>query len=747
MSMELIAFLLLSGGLLGTASAVLFARNPIYSALYLILSFLFLAGMYLLLNANFVAIVQVLVYAGAIMVLFLFVIMMLNLSDAELGERRWGFHKVLSSAATLGLAGVLVWAIVNADGRYLGDTSALRADKMHRLERVVSTPASMSSLIKQRRGIDADYAFYELLLDWRALRKARDLTKPEQNLSHSERSLICTDAGKVFAALDQSRGAERCELSCPNPLPLSSTLEEGENGEKDKLIKPTKAAIKTACPEEGHRVFCRVVKDIKSGACNADHAIGAGFAERLGAVSNQHLKGELKTPDMQTLHQTLIKMNVEGRAQAAGLRALDMSSDADVDRLADFYLDFFKLRALVAEKPRFEHGPSEGRYTSCVRLATVLPGVDPRDCSRFDPAMGERYIDACYALDAVTPIDNHLCRADSTDATAALRTRAELISICSNHAAIQPDSDGALRRCAMFAPAKDGSLDSGARFKKDCQTLVDDVNHSMPLRCERSIGQTRARILMIAKEESDRFDETFTKLVAQTDTNPVPGEWRGQAAYRVPGIEPSRYEQAVLDALGIALSPGLTHVTQEISAETGVHPEHAPNAEAIAQDAVGMPVDGVYEGAWRHAVALEAELEKTHGHNKQLKRLQRARIASTKRYKTNATAILSQLRAGKHRAARSVLLSASRAGGANLSAALTPADRRRFDGVLSALASPGGGNTPRRQKPLVHDEDAFGSVESVGRSLFTRFLLPFEVISVLLLAAILGAVVIAKRRT
>ncbi|MCB9230793.1 MAG: NADH-quinone oxidoreductase subunit J [Bacteroidia bacterium] len=56
-------------------------RNPVYSALSLILNFFSLAGLYLSLQAEFLAVIQVLVYAGAIMVLFLFVIMLLNLSD------------------------------------------------------------------------------------------------------------------------------------------------------------------------------------------------------------------------------------------------------------------------------------------------------------------------------------------------------------------------------------------------------------------------------------------------------------------------------------------------------------------------------------------------------------------------------------------------------------------------------------------------------------------------------------------
>jgi NADH-quinone oxidoreductase subunit J len=67
-----------------SAVLVIFARNPVHSVLYLILTFFCLSGHYILLNAQFLAAVNIIVYAGAIMVLFLFVIMFLNLrQDTE----------------------------------------------------------------------------------------------------------------------------------------------------------------------------------------------------------------------------------------------------------------------------------------------------------------------------------------------------------------------------------------------------------------------------------------------------------------------------------------------------------------------------------------------------------------------------------------------------------------------------------------------------------------------------------------
>jgi NADH-quinone oxidoreductase subunit J len=66
----------------GAAACVIRSRNAIHSAIWLVVSFLSMAGLYVLLEAEFVAAVQVLVYAGGIMVLFLFVIMLVNLRDA-----------------------------------------------------------------------------------------------------------------------------------------------------------------------------------------------------------------------------------------------------------------------------------------------------------------------------------------------------------------------------------------------------------------------------------------------------------------------------------------------------------------------------------------------------------------------------------------------------------------------------------------------------------------------------------------
>src|SRR5947199_9794868 len=74
----------------GASLLVIAQRNPIYSVLLLIASFGALSGLYVMLDAPFVAVIQIVVYAGAIMVLFLFVVMLLNPphEDTDAGERR-----------------------------------------------------------------------------------------------------------------------------------------------------------------------------------------------------------------------------------------------------------------------------------------------------------------------------------------------------------------------------------------------------------------------------------------------------------------------------------------------------------------------------------------------------------------------------------------------------------------------------------------------------------------------------------
>lgn len=91
------------------ALMVVFSRNPVNSVLYLVLTFFCIAGHYLLLNAQFLAVVHVAVYAGAIMVLFLFVIMLMNLNQDTEPQKT-----VLSKAIAGIIGGLLLIVMVGA---------------------------------------------------------------------------------------------------------------------------------------------------------------------------------------------------------------------------------------------------------------------------------------------------------------------------------------------------------------------------------------------------------------------------------------------------------------------------------------------------------------------------------------------------------------------------------------------------------------------------------------------------------
>src|SRR5579875_912639 len=92
MGLQAIAFYVLSAVMLAAALGVITQRNPVHSVLFLILSFFTAAGLFVLLGAEFLAMLLVVVYVGAVAVLFLFVVMML---DVDIGSLRSGFARYL----------------------------------------------------------------------------------------------------------------------------------------------------------------------------------------------------------------------------------------------------------------------------------------------------------------------------------------------------------------------------------------------------------------------------------------------------------------------------------------------------------------------------------------------------------------------------------------------------------------------------------------------------------------------------
>lgn len=110
--MQIIFFLLAATALISGIMVVI-QVNPVRSALFLVLNFFALAGIYLLANAQFIAAIQIIVYAGAIMVLFLFVIMLLNLRQPEEGGAQLHLgQKIIGSSLAAATLSLMVYTII-----------------------------------------------------------------------------------------------------------------------------------------------------------------------------------------------------------------------------------------------------------------------------------------------------------------------------------------------------------------------------------------------------------------------------------------------------------------------------------------------------------------------------------------------------------------------------------------------------------------------------------------------------------
>lgn len=117
MSAELLIFYILATGATGSATLMLLpttGKNPIHSALLLIVSLFCLAGLYALLSAHLLTALQIIVYAGAVMVLFTFVIMLLNLTPTEIHPPKLTLTKLVAGIVALFVFGKLLTALTVA---------------------------------------------------------------------------------------------------------------------------------------------------------------------------------------------------------------------------------------------------------------------------------------------------------------------------------------------------------------------------------------------------------------------------------------------------------------------------------------------------------------------------------------------------------------------------------------------------------------------------------------------------------
>lgn len=135
MNIDIAAFIILGFAAILTAVLVITRRNPIMSVVYLIANFIILAIVYLTLYAQFIAVIQVIVYAGAIMVLFLFVILLLNIAKVEELREKINFKK------RVGVGLVIVFLLQLSIGLFLSienypDKLAPNTDKLGTVESV-----------------------------------------------------------------------------------------------------------------------------------------------------------------------------------------------------------------------------------------------------------------------------------------------------------------------------------------------------------------------------------------------------------------------------------------------------------------------------------------------------------------------------------------------------------------------------------------------------------------------------------
>ncbi|MET3892471.1 NADH-quinone oxidoreductase subunit J [Bosea sp. OAE506] len=141
-------FYLFAGVTVASAFMVVASRNPVHSVLYLILAFVNAAGLFLLLGAEFLAMLLIVVYVGAVAVLFLFVVMML---DVDFAEFRQGFLNYLPIGALLGI--VFAVELLLVVGAWVIDPQIVRAP-------VAAIPAGITNTEALGRVLYTKYVYY-----------------------------------------------------------------------------------------------------------------------------------------------------------------------------------------------------------------------------------------------------------------------------------------------------------------------------------------------------------------------------------------------------------------------------------------------------------------------------------------------------------------------------------------------------------------------------------------------------------
>jgi len=136
MDLQVIAFWLLAFVTLGSGLAVVYLTNIVHSALALIVTFLGIAGIYLTLNADFLAAVQILVYAGAVSILIVFGIMLITRGDGRMSETNtFGKYKYTALLVVTALFGVISYYIIRTPWQV--ETGAILEDTMGQIAEIL----------------------------------------------------------------------------------------------------------------------------------------------------------------------------------------------------------------------------------------------------------------------------------------------------------------------------------------------------------------------------------------------------------------------------------------------------------------------------------------------------------------------------------------------------------------------------------------------------------------------------------
>ena len=138
MIIQTIAFYMFAAGVVFAGVMVIASRNPVHSVLFLILAFFNAAGLFVLMGAEFIAMILVIVYVGAVAVLFLFVVMMLDINFAEL---RQGFLQYLPVGGLIGLVLLAELVLIFAGWALAPDDAMVRAAPMPAAAEISNTHA------------------------------------------------------------------------------------------------------------------------------------------------------------------------------------------------------------------------------------------------------------------------------------------------------------------------------------------------------------------------------------------------------------------------------------------------------------------------------------------------------------------------------------------------------------------------------------------------------------------------------